>query len=518
MPFDIPTWGWWVIGIVGFLAIVAVHDLTQRKKVILRTFPIIGHLRYLLIEVGPEMRQYLVAGNREESPFNRLEREWIYHSSDRANNYFGFGTDDQVYGIGYPIIKHAALGHPAAAHTGNKGEKGAKKTLIPCAKVIGAFHKRPKAWRPPSIINISAMSFGALGRNAISSLNLGAKEAGCYHNTGEGGVSRYHRLGADVVWQIGTGYFGCRTPDGKFSLERLVATCKELPQIRMIEIKLSQGAKPGKGGVLPAKKVTAEIAEARGMEMGVDCISPSTHNAFHDAKSLVDFVESIASATGLPVGIKSAVGHLDFFVELADLMKESGRGPDFITIDGAEGGTGAAPLTFADHVALPFKVAFLRVYKLYLDRGMADDIVFIGSAKLGFPDRAVVAMAQGADMINVAREAMLSIGCIQAQKCHTDGCPSGVATHSNWLQRGIIPEDNARRFAAYIEAFSGEVMAVTHAAGYDHPGQFTPHDIEISAGPNIFKTLFELYGYDKKQYVPGEAPAYKKGTAAATAK
>jgi glutamate synthase domain-containing protein 2 len=517
--FDgVPAWGWWTIGIVGLLAIVAIHDLTQRKRVILRTFPVIGHLRYLLIELGPELRQYVVAGNREEAPFNRLEREWIYHSADRANNYFGFGTDDQIYGIGYPIIKHAALGHPAAAHTGNKGEHGSKKTLIPCAKVIGAHHKRPKAWRPPSIINISAMSFGALSANAISSLNLGAKEAGCYHNTGEGGVSRYHRLGADVVWQIGTGYFGCRTEDGKFSLERLVETCKALPQIRMIEVKLSQGAKPGKGGVLPAKKVTPEIAEARGMASGVDCISPSTHSAFHDAKSLVDFVETIAGATGLPVGIKSAVGHLDFFVELADLMKATGRGPDFITIDGGEGGTGAAPLTFADHVALPFKVAFLRVYRLFLDRGMEDDIVFIGSAKLGFPDRAIVAIAQGADMINVAREAMLSIGCIQAQKCHTDGCPSGVATHSKWLQRGIIPEDNARRFAAYVEAFSGEVMAVTHAAGYDHPGQFTPHDIEISAGPNIFKTLYELYGYDKKQYVPGEAPTWKKVAPTASAK
>ena len=496
-----------VLVVVGLLILVALHDMFQTKKHILRNFPILGHLRYFLIEVGPELRQYVVAHNREEAPFNRLEREWIYHSADRKNNYFGFGTDDQIYGIGYPIIKHQALGHPATATEGNKPEK--KKTTIPCAKVIGEKHNRPLKWRPNSIINISAMSFGALGRNAISALNMGAKLAGCFHNTGEGGCSAYHRLGADVCWQIGTGYFGCRNPDGTFSLEQFKKTCQEVPQIRLIEVKLSQGAKPGKGGVLPAAKVTAEIAAARGVPPGTDCISPSTHSAFHDADSLIEFVEKLAEASGRPVGIKAAIGTLDFYVELADKMKKTGRGPDFITIDGGEGGTGAAPLTFADHVALPFKLGFMRVYKIFQDRGIADDIVWIGSAKLGFPDRAIVAIAQGADMINVAREAMLSIGCIQAQKCHTDFCPSGVATHNWWLQRGIVPEDNARRFAAYVEAFNGEVMAVTHAAGYEHPGEFTPHDIEISAGPNIFKTLYELYGYDKLQFSPDRPPRKK---------
>ena len=499
----------WLWITLGFFALVAVYDLTQRKKSILRNFPVVGHLRYWLIEIGPELRQYIVAHNREERPFNRLEREWIYHSADRKNNYFGFGTDEEIYSVGYPIIKHAVFGHPLASGTGNvKGQH----CEIACAKVIGEARGRAKAWRPPSVFNVSAMSFGALGANATAALNLGAKKAGCFHNTGEGGVSRYHRLGADLCWQLGTGYFGARGSDGSFDLERCKATVKDVPQIRMIELKLSQGAKPGKGGVLPAAKVTAEIAEARGVPVGKDVLSPSQHSAFRDVDGMLDLIECIAGETGLPVGIKAAIGQLDEWHELAQKMKATGKGPDFITIDGGEGGTGAAPLTFADHVALPFKLGFARVYRIFLDAGLADDIVWIGSGKLGFPDRAIVAMAMGCDLVNVAREAMLSIGCIQAMKCHTDGCPSGVATHSKWLQRGLVPEVNADRLFGYFEAFRGEVLSVTYAAGYAHPGMFTPHDVEVSAGPNVFQSLFEIFGYDKKQYAPDKPPAFKYGT------
>jgi len=487
---------WWAIPL-GLLVALFVHDVTQTKWHILRNWPIVGHLRYLLIKVGPELRQYIVAHNREEAPFNRLEREWIYHSADRVNNYFGFGTDDSVYSVGYPIIKHSVLTHPDAG----KLQKG-EAVSIECAKEIGAAHGRARPYRPPSIINISAMSFGSLGQNAIQALNQGAKLAGCFHNTGEGGVSAYHRGGADLCWQLGTGYFGARDAAGDFSVERLKETVASTPAIRMIEIKLSQGAKPGKGGVLPKAKITAEIAAARGIPRDRDCISPSTHGAFDSVDSMIEFIERIAGETGLPVGIKSAVGKLRFFEELVGKMKATGRGPDFVTIDGGEGGTGAAPLTFADHVSLPFKIGFARVYSLFLQAGLADDVVFIGSGMLGFPDRAIVGFAMGCDLINVAREAMLSIGCIQAQKCHTGHCPSGVATHNRWLQRGVVPGVNAARFAAYVNAFRTEVQQVTYACGYRHPGEFTLEDIECSSGPNRFSSLGEIFGYEKKRYRP----------------
>ncbi len=502
---------WFVLlGIGGLVALVlvlvAIYDLTQTRRPILRNFPVLGHIRYFLIEIGPELRQYIVASNREEAPFNRSEREWIERSADKKNNYFGFGTDDQIYGIGYPIIKHAMFTVGEESFTGSAKDKTKQ---VPCAKVIGKAHGRAQPYHPTSIINVSAMSFGSLGSNAVTALNRGAKAANCYHNTGEGGVSRYHRLGADVCFQIGTGYFGCRDDKGQFSLEKVKQLVAEVPQIKMIEIKLSQGAKPGKGGVLPGAKVTAEISEARGVPQGQDCISPNGHRAFSDVDGLIRFVEEVAAATGRPVGIKSAIGHLDFWYELADKMKATGKGPDFITIDGGEGGTGAAPLAFADHVSLPYKLGFTRVFKIFTDVGIADDIVWIGSGKLGFADRAIVAIALGADMINVAREAMLAIGCIQAQKCHTGHCPAGVTTHNAWLQRGLDPDVNAERLKNYIETFRNELDAITHAAGYHHPGQFTPHDVEISAGPNTFKTLYEAFGYDKKQFAPGHEPTVK---------
>lgn len=318
MHWENYPWGVWLIGLifVGLLALF-IHDRYFSHDNILTNFPIIGHLRYFLIEIGPELRQYIVANNREELPFNREERDWIYRSSRGENNYFGFGTDDQIYGIGYPIIKHATFPFGEVSFAGSIHDK---IHTIPCAKILGETHDRPKAWRPSSIVNISAMSFGSLSENAIQALNQGAKMAGCYQNTGEGGLSPHHQQGADVIYQIGTGKFGCRDLDGNFSMEKLLETVS-YPHVRGIEVKLSQGAKPGKGGVLPGRKVTAEIAKIRGVIKGKDCISPNSHREFNDVRSMIKFIEMISHETGLPVGIKSAVGNLSFWNELAAEMR-----------------------------------------------------------------------------------------------------------------------------------------------------------------------------------------------------
>jgi glutamate synthase (ferredoxin) len=485
----------WLLTAIGVLVLgclaIALYDISQKKHTILHNFPLVGHLRYFLEMIGPELRQYWVANDKEEMPFNRDERSWIYASAKGENNTFGFGSTEQMYGVGYPIVKHAAFPFPdhQAFHIG--GDPSA----VPCLKIMGASHHRRRPYRPRSIINISAMSFGSLGERAISALNLGAAQAGCYHNTGEGGVSPYHCLGGDIIWQLGTGYFGARGADGKFSIDEVVRKTTENDKIRAIEVKLSQGAKPGKGGILPGAKVTAQIATIRGVPIGKDCISPNAHSEFDTVEELIDFIELIAEKTGLPVGIKSAIGKIGFWNELATRMRTRGEGPDFISIDGGEGGTGAAPLTFADHVSLPFKIGFERVYRIFQQAEISKQIVWIGSGKLGFPDRTLIAFAMGVDMIQIAREAMISIGCIQALKCHTGHCPTGVATQNKWLQAGLNVEDKAKRFATYIKAFRKELLSLAHAAGYEHPAQVNGDDIEFSSGVNKFSTLTETLGY-----------------------
>ena len=479
--------------LLALFGIVFLHDLFQKKHAIIRNFPIIGHLRYFIEKIGPELRQYIVANDKEEMPFSRSERSWIYATSKKQKNTFGFGTTEQLYDIGYPVIKHSAFPLP---------EKSIEyfhkdKTMIPCAKLIGKSHNRERPYRPLSVVNVSAMSFGSLGKNAISALNIGAKKGNCYHNTGEGGLSQYHSLGADIVWQIGTGYFGARKEDGSFCFKRFKKTVDNNKNIKMIEIKLSQGAKPGKGGILPKEKVTAEIASARGVKVGEACISPNSHSAFKNTREMIEFIEKLAHVSGLPIGIKSAIGKSDFWIDLAQQMKEKSMGPDFISIDGGEGGTGAAPLSFSDHVSLPFKVGFKRVYTIFQNMGIVNDITFIGSGKLGFPDRAITAFAMGCDMISIARESMISVGCIQSQKCHTDHCPTGVATQNKYLQRGLHVDSKAERFSAYVKGLRKEILQLSHACGYTHPCQFTGEDIEISSGINTFTTLNESLGYMK---------------------
>jgi glutamate synthase domain-containing protein 2 len=467
---------------------IAIRDLTQTKHALRRNFPVIGNARYLLERIGPELRQYIVTGNDEERPFSRDQRDWIYESAKAVNNYQGFGTDNDVeHTVGYPIIKHRAFPESLP-------HDHAKETGLPAAKVMGGPRGRAKAYRPPSIINISGTSYGSMSGPAIEALNRGARDANCWHNTGEGGLSDHHRQGADLVFQVGTGYFGCRNPDGSFSMDKLVETVESAP-VRAIEIKLSQGAKAGLGGLLPGVKVSAEIARIRGIEAGVDCASPSRHSAFGDEDSLLDFVESIAAETGLPVGIKSAVGDLAFWRRLAVLMQSRERGVDFVTIDGGEGGTGAAPPTFADAVSLPFRMGFSRVYATFAEAGLTDDVYFAGSGKLGLIDNAVAAFALGVDSINVARETMLAIGCIQSQKCHTDKCPTGVATQNPWLTRGLEPVSKGGRCANYLKEFRKEMVKMVEAVGVAHPGLITPDDVEIMTGDFESKRIGEIYGY-----------------------
>ncbi|NJM93374.1 MAG: FMN-binding glutamate synthase family protein [Cytophagales bacterium] len=455
-------------------------------------------IRGWLESIGPELRQYIVANNREELPFNRSERTWVYASSKRENNYEGFGTDKDIYSPGHIFINPALFAYRLADDHPNKIDP----YFLPCAKVMGQFNGRKRPYRPYSVANISAMSYGSLSANAVEALNKGARMAGCFHNTGEGGFASHHAHGADVVFHFGTGYFGVRTKEGKFSMDRLVDLVQANPQIRAIEIKLSQGAKPGKGGILPGKKITKEIAAIRGLEVGQDALSPNRHSAFSNVPELLEFIEAIAENTGLPVGFKSAVGQLGMWQELADRMLQSGIGPDFITIDGGEGGTGASPHSFADHVSLPFTFGFSDVYRLFLERGMTDRIVFIGSGKLGLPARALMAFALGCDLVNVAREPMMSIGCIQAQKCQTNHCPVGIATQNKWLMSGLDPTLKSFRFFNYLTTLRKEMLEITHACNYEHPCQITMHDMEMGMGDSRSTlTLEDNFGYKKQPVI-----------------
>lgn len=486
-----PWWAW----ILVFLFLIALRDVFfQRKHTITHNFPVIGHIRYLLESIGPELRQYLVANNREELPFNRIERGWIYASAKNENNYEGFGTDRDIYAHQYIFINNAMM--PFKLGAGHPNEEDT--SFLPCAKVMGAYHKRKKPYRPASVINVSAMSYGSLSARAVESLNKGCVKSGAYHNTGEGGLSDYHKNGADVIFHFGTGYFGVRDEQGNFSMPKLKKLVADNSFIRAIEIKLSQGAKPGKGGVLPGKKITKEIAAIRHVPLGKDVLSPAYHSAFSTISEMVDFIEDIALETGLPVGIKAAVGKTEEWKELAAIMQKTGKGPDFITIDGGEGGTGAAPPSFADHVSLPFTFGFKEIYRIFKDYELSERIVFIASGKLGLPAKAIMAFAMGADCINVAREAMMSIGCIQAQICHTNRCPSGIATQNKWLQKGLDIPLKSDRLKQYFKTFRKEVLEITHACGYEHPCQFTMNDVDMSLGDkNMTQTLAHCYGYNK---------------------
>ncbi len=472
-------WAWALIVVAAAVLALALHDLLQREHAVLRNYPVVGHLRYLLEGIGPELRQYIVTDNDKDRPFSRDQRRWIYTTAKRIDPSVSFGTDNDLdVSTGHLIVKQTAfpLEQPRPGDPGYDSDHP-----VACEKVLGAARGRRRAFRMASIVNISGMSYGSLSERAVEALNRGAALAGCLQSTGEGGLTFHHDHGGDLVWQIGTGYFGCRDERGRFDLSRFSDIVAAHP-VRAVEIKMSQGAKAGLGGILPASKVTPEIAEWRGVAAGVDCISPASHSAFHDADSMLDFVELLAETTGLPVGIKSAAGDGALFDDLARLMSRGDRGVDFVTVDGGEGGTGAGPLVFTDHVGLPFMVGFPRVHRAFADAGLADDVVFVGSGRLGLPARALAAFALGCDAVNVGREAMMSIGCIQAMRCHTNRCPTGVTTNSRWRQRGLDPTLKSVRAAHYVIGLRRELLWLSRACGVDHPARVGPDHLEVLGG------------------------------------
>lgn len=496
-----------VISVLGAIILtllfIILKDLSQKKHTLKRNFPLVGRGRYIAEKFGPAIRQYFIANNRDELPFNRGQRSWIYASSKGVNNYQGFGTDKDINSPHYIFVNPKMF--PFKVTPDHINHKSNDPYFMPCAKVMGESHNRKRPFRPYSIVNISAMSYGSLSKQAQTSLNQGAAMVGAYHNTGEGGLSPYHQKGADVMFHIGTGYFGCGKTgeDGQRYFD--FDTFKELvldkyDKVRAIEIKLSQGAKPGHGGVLPKSKNTEEIAAIRGVKPHTDVLSPSYHTAFGNIREMVDFIEDLAEKSGLPVGIKSAVGDLDYWHELAKIMKDENKGPDFITIDGGEGGTGAAPPSFADHVALPFVFGFAEVYQLFQSYGLTNDVVFVGSGKLGFPHDIMKSMAMGVDIIQIAREAMMAIGCIQAQECHNGHCPTGIATQNKWLSSGIDPALKSVRFGKYVNTLRKETLEMAHACGYEHPCQVMMKDIDVSAGDNNKTvTMVQAFNYEKDE-------------------
>lgn len=440
---------WCLIGLGVIIFGVGLYDVFQKEHTILRNFPIIGHFRYLLEGIGPEIRQYFVESDTEGKPLDRNQRTYIYSRAKLDNRAHPFGTEHDLQKEGMEWVKHSI--YPSA-------------TPIEPPRVLigGADCKQPYS---ASLLNVSAMSFGSLSKNAVKALNLGAKAGGFYHNTGEGSISDYHKMGGDLTYQIGTGYFGCRAEDGNFSEKKFVETAS-IPQVKMIEIKLSQGAKPGHGGILPASKNNVEIARIRGVEPHTIVLSPPGHKAFNDAEGLLKFVQKLRDLSdGKPVGFKLCIGSRDEFQDICKAMIKTGIKPDFITVDGAEGGTGAAPITFSDHVGMPWQNALIFVSDTLKDYDLKKDIKIITSSKIVDGFDILKALCLGADLCNSARAMMLALGCIQALECHENTCPTGVATNNERLMRGLVVEDKWERVKNYQKEVVHDFMELMSATG-----------------------------------------------------
>ena len=444
----------WSLVLFGPLILVGVYDIVQKKHAIINNFPIIGHGRYLLENIRPEIMQYFVETDTEGRPINRMFRSLVYQRAKKTNDTVPFGTQMDVYKVGYEWLDHSM-------YACNDNDKNAHPRII----VGGESCKKPYS---ASLLNISAMSFGSLSKNAILALNKGAKKGGFAHNTGEGGLSPYHlENGGDLIWQIGTGYFGCRTKEGTFC-EDTFAKKAILENVKMIEIKISQGAKPGHGGILPAIKNTKEIAAIRGVIAHTDVLSPPSHAAFSSAKGLMNFIQLLREKSeGKPIGFKLCVGKKQEFIDLCKAMISTGIKPDFITVDGGEGGTGAAPVEFSNSIGMPLRDALAFVYDTLVGFNLKKDIKIIASGKIisGFHIARIIAL--GADMVNSARAMMLSLGCIQALECNRNTCPVGVATQNKSLMKGLDVSDKSERVANFhketLLSFS-ELIAATGVA------------------------------------------------------
>ena len=464
-------WWWLAAAATGALAARGFYDLVQTSHSILRNYPLIGHFRFLLEYIRPEIRQYFIEGEDEALPFSRAQRSLVYQRAKGQTDSRPFGTLLNVSAHGYEWVNHSLQPTTLASHDFRVwigGEPGAPLPgAEPCTQPYHA-----------SIFNISAMSFGALSANAIQALNQGAHTAGFAHDTGEGSISPHHRMhGGDLIWQIASGYFGCRNADGTFSDEKFAAHASD-PQVKMVELKLSQGAKPGHGGMLLGAKVTAEIAATRGIPEGKDCISPSAHSAFSTPLELMHFVAKLRRLSGgKPVGLKLCVGHPWEWFAMAKAMLETNITPDFIVVDGAEGGTGAAPVEFTDHVGLPLQEGLLLVHNTLLGVNLRDRIKLGAAGKVITAFDIVRMMALGADWCNSGRGFMMALGCIQAQTCHTGHCPTGVATQDAGRQKALVVPDKAMRVANFHRKTMHALQELVQAAGLQHPSDITAHHI-----------------------------------------
>jgi glutamate synthase domain-containing protein 2 len=476
-----PGQDWWLIPVAVLClgsVMLGLHDLRQTRHAVLRNYPVAAHLRFLLEAIRPEMRQYFFEGDKDGAPFPRDKRAIVYQRAKRDLDKRPFGTQYDVYQEQYEWLHHSIAPKEPRGHEALRVTVGAG-----CAQPYAA-----------SLLNISAMSYGSLSSNAIRALNKGAKAGGFFHDTGEGGVSPYHReFGGDLVWELGSGYFCARADDGSFDPAKFADVASD-PQIRMVELKLSQGAKPGHGGVLPAAKITEEISRIRGVPMGVDCVSPASHSVFSTPIGLLEFVAKMRELSGgKPAGFKLCIGHPWEFMAICKAMIATGITPDFIVVDGKEGGTGAAPLEFMDHVGMPLRDGLSFVHNALVGIGMRDRVQIGASGKITSAFDMARVLALGADWCNAARGFMFAVGCIQAQSCHTGECPTGVATQDPLRQRAIVVPDKAERVTSFHRNTLHALAELVAAAGLSHPSELRPHHFLRRASSDRVISLAEQY-------------------------